>query len=217
MSQWSRARVNTISITTSPSRPTCTVRPTTLVQELVEVRGDSRNRERSSTRGSAWPPIFVGAGPESRVIHRASTSCPGSYQAHLEWTPSRMRELGSKPDRTAHGTFPFERIPGREAASGDGRYRSCLGIIRLAEQYFGGKDGSGKQDRRLRAGAYRYQSVKSILKNSLDQQPLTETSSPLHPRLFTTTSGAPDTPARRSSDRYNNLRKKNSMLSSSRG
>jgi hypothetical protein len=29
-------------------------------------------------------------------------------------------------------------------------------------------------DRALRAGAYRYQSVKSILKNSLDQQPLSE-------------------------------------------
>jgi hypothetical protein len=29
-------------------------------------------------------------------------------------------------------------------------------------------------DRALRIGAYRYQSVKSILKNSLDQQPLTE-------------------------------------------
>jgi len=29
-------------------------------------------------------------------------------------------------------------------------------------------------DRALRTGACRYQSVKSILKNSLDQQPLTE-------------------------------------------
>ena len=52
-------------------------------------------------------------------------------------------------------------------------YRSCLGIMRLTEQYSAARM-EAAADRALRAGAYRYQSVKSILKNSLDQQPLTE-------------------------------------------
>jgi hypothetical protein len=52
-------------------------------------------------------------------------------------------------------------------------YRSCLGIIRPAEQYSVARI-EAAADRALETGACRYQSVKSILKNSLDQQPLTE-------------------------------------------
>jgi transposase len=60
-------------------------------------------------------------------------------------------------------------------------YRSCLGIIRLAEQYSAARM-EAAADRALLTGACRYQSVKSILKNSLDQQPLsTSPSLPLPP------------------------------------
>jgi len=52
-------------------------------------------------------------------------------------------------------------------------YRSCLRIIRLAEQYSSTRM-EAAADRALRASACRYQSVKSILKNSLDQQRLPE-------------------------------------------
>jgi hypothetical protein len=55
-------------------------------------------------------------------------------------------------------------------------YRSCLGIIRLAEQYTTVRM-EAAADRALLTGACRHQSVKSILKNSLDQQPLTESPS----------------------------------------
>ena len=54
-------------------------------------------------------------------------------------------------------------------------YRSCLGIIRLAEEYSSTRM-EADADRAIRTGACRYQSVKSILKNSLDQQPLPEPS-----------------------------------------
>jgi transposase len=54
-------------------------------------------------------------------------------------------------------------------------YRSCLGIIRLAEEYSVARM-EAAADRAIRTGACRYQSVKSILKNSLDQQPLPEPS-----------------------------------------
>lgn len=52
-------------------------------------------------------------------------------------------------------------------------YRSCLGIIRLAEQYSSARM-EAAADRAIRTGACRFQSVKSILKNSLDQQALPE-------------------------------------------
>ncbi len=75
-----------------------------------------------------------------------------------------------------HTARLFERILAEKPHPEMG-YRSCLGIIRLAEQYSAGRM-EAAADRALRAGAYRYQSVKSILKNSLDQQPLTEETSP---------------------------------------
>ncbi|HTA66837.1 MAG TPA: hypothetical protein VK776_01115 [Bryobacteraceae bacterium] len=49
-------------------------------------------------------------------------------------------------------------------------YRSCLGIIRLADQYSPARV-EAAAERALRTGACRYQSVKSILKNSLDAIP----------------------------------------------
>jgi hypothetical protein len=56
-------------------------------------------------------------------------------------------------------------------------YRSCLGIIRLAGQYSMARV-EAAAERALLTGACRYQSVKSILKSGLDQQPLSTSSSP---------------------------------------
>ena len=50
-------------------------------------------------------------------------------------------------------------------------YRGCLGIIRLAAHYSVERM-EAAAERALLTGACRYQSVKSILKNALDQQPL---------------------------------------------
>ncbi len=49
-------------------------------------------------------------------------------------------------------------------------YRSCLGIIRLAGQYSPARM-EAAAERALVMGACRYQSVNSILKNSLDTVP----------------------------------------------
>ena len=60
-------------------------------------------------------------------------------------------------------------------------YRGCLGIIRLAGKYSAIRVEAAAK-RALLTGACRYQSVKSILKNALDQQPLgTPTLSPSLP------------------------------------
>ena len=50
-------------------------------------------------------------------------------------------------------------------------YRGCLGIIRLAEKY-PQKRMEAAAERALLTGACRYRSIASILKNSLDRQPL---------------------------------------------
>ena len=50
-------------------------------------------------------------------------------------------------------------------------YRGCLGIMRLAKEYSAARM-EAAAERALLTGACRYQSVKSILKNSLDALPL---------------------------------------------
>jgi transposase len=64
----------------------------------------------------------------------------------------------------------FERILNEKPHPEMG-YRSCLGIIRLAQQYSRQRM-EAAAERALLAQACRYQSVKSILKNSLDVVPL---------------------------------------------
>ena len=69
-----------------------------------------------------------------------------------------------------HTARLFERILADKPHPEMG-YRSCLGIIRLADQYSPVRM-EAAAERALLTGACRYQSVKSILKNALDQQPL---------------------------------------------
>jgi|HubBroStandDraft_6_1064221.scaffolds.fasta_scaffold102100_2 transposase len=102
----------------------------------------------------------VRATPQSENIGRRVTSW-----AHLEWTPSRL--VNCPEQIRPHTARLFEGIPAEKPHPEMG-YRSCLGIIRLAEQYSAGKI-KAAAERALRAGAYRYQSVKLSLKNALDQ------------------------------------------------
>ena len=69
-----------------------------------------------------------------------------------------------------HTAQLFERILSEKPHPEMG-YRSCLGIIRLAQQYSVQRV-EAAAERALLTGACRYQSVKSILKNSLDTVPL---------------------------------------------
>jgi hypothetical protein len=68
-----------------------------------------------------------------------------------------------------HTARLFERILADKPHPEMG-YRSCLGIIRLADQYSPVRV-EAAAERALLTGACRYQSVKSILKNSLDALP----------------------------------------------
>lgn len=59
-------------------------------------------------------------------------------------------------------------------------YRSCLGIIRLAQKYSMERV-EAAAERALLTGACRYKSVESILRNSLDRIPATALSPPNAP------------------------------------
>lgn len=92
---------------------------------------------------------------------------PKSHRAHLEWTPLRTvnsaRTIGPNTARL------FERILEDKPHPEKG-YRACLGIIRLADGYTPARMESAAHPA-LTTGACRYQSIKSILKNSLDLAP----------------------------------------------
>src|SRR5262249_4272350 len=115
---------------------------------------------------------------------------PKSHQAHLEWTPSRMvhwaETIGPKTAQL------FERIM-HDKPHPEMGYRGCLGIIRLAQRYSAQRV-EAAAELALHPGACRYKSVESILKNSLDRQPLPPSSSaPSSLHRHTTISAARNT------------------------
>ena len=167
MSQWSYARVN-IDYHIAFDANFYSV-PYTLVQERVEVRATPTTieifhkglRVASHVRGHGREQVFT------QREHR-----PKSHQAHLEWTPSRMVHWAEQIGPHTAKLFAWILAEKPHPEMG---YRSCLGIIRLAEDYSSTRM-EAAADRAIRTGACRYKSVKSILKNSLDQQPLPELS-----------------------------------------
>jgi transposase len=165
MSQWSKARVN-IDYHIAFDHNFYSV-PYHLVQERVEVRSTPTTVEifHQGQRVASHP---RGRGKDQAITQNEHR--PKSHQAHLEWTPSRMVHWAEQIG--PHTAQLIERILSEKPHPEMG-YRSCLGIIRLAERYSATRMEAAAQ-RALESNACRYQSVKSILKNSLDQQPFTQ-------------------------------------------
>jgi transposase len=159
MSQWARATVN-IDYHVAFDGNFYSV-PYTLVQQVVEVRSTPTMVE-IFHRGQRVA-SHVRSRERAKVINQHEHR-PKSHQAHLEWPPSGMvswaRTIGP------HTAELFERIL-REKPHPEMGYRSCLGIIRPAQQYSAPRIGATAEGAIL-AHACRYQRVKSILRNSLD-------------------------------------------------
>jgi len=163
LSEWTRARVN-IDYHVAFDSNFYSV-PYNLVHELVEIRSTPTTVEilHKGTR--------VASHLRNRKHNQAITNeehRPKSHRAHLEWTPSRMihwaEAIGPNTARL------FEKIMNDKPHPEMG-YRGCLGIIRLAGKYSPERV-EAAAERALLTGACRYKSVESILKNSLDQTPL---------------------------------------------
>lgn len=164
LSAWSRAMVN-IDYHIQFDHSFYSV-PYTLARQTVEVRATPATLEifhrgvRVASHARAHKPYTAMTHPEHR---------PRSHQAHLEWPPSRIVQWASTVGpRTAEviqkilDSFPHPEMG----------YRSCLGIIRLGQRYSPLRVEAAAQ-RALLTGAVRYKSIESILRHSLDQQPLT--------------------------------------------
>jgi transposase len=164
LSEWSRAQVNIdyhIAFYTNYYSV-----PYNLVHQLVEVRSTPTTIEifHKGQRVASHLRVHGHGHAITIAEHR-----PRSHQAHLEWTPSRMVHWAQTIG--PHTARLFERILADKPHPEMG-YRSCLGIIRLADQYSPARM-EAAAERALLAGACRYQSVKSIMKNSLDALPPT--------------------------------------------
>jgi transposase len=172
MSQWSRARVN-IDYHVAFDANVYSV-PYNLVHEVVEIRSTPTTVEilHKGTR--------VASHLRSRGRGQAVTNHehrPKSHQAHLEWTPSRMVHWAQTIG--PYTAQLFERMMADKPHPEMG-YRGCLGVIRLAGKYSHARM-EAAAERALLTGACRYRSIESILKNSLDQQPLPSSSAPPPP------------------------------------
>ena len=99
---------------------------------------------------------------------------PASHQKHLEWTPERMIRWAETvgPDTGKLVKTILERRPHPEQG-----YRSCLGIIRLAKAYSAERVEAAAA-RALACDGISYKSRKPILKNGLDQVPLSDEAPP---------------------------------------
>lgn len=93
---------------------------------------------------------------------------PVAHRRHAEWSPSRIiawaRQTGPATAGLAEAILDARPHP-------EQGYRSCLGIIRLADRY-GAERVEAACRRALAARALSYRSVESILRHGLDSQPL---------------------------------------------
>jgi len=92
---------------------------------------------------------------------------PKSHRKHLEWSPSRFLRWGKKigPETAKLVEAILSDRPHPEQG-----YRSCLGILRLANRY-GPERLEAACARAFAAGARSYRHVDSILKHGLDRLP----------------------------------------------
>jgi transposase len=163
MSQWARATVN-IDYHIAFDGNFYSV-PYTLVQQIVEARCTPTTVE-IFQKGNRIASHVRSRGRNQTVTQNEHR--PRSHQAHLEWPPSRMVNWACSIG--PHTAQLFERILNDKPHPEMG-YRSCLGIIRLAQNYSAPRV-EAAAERALLTNSCRYQSVKSILKNSLDGVPL---------------------------------------------
>jgi len=160
---WKKAKVN-IDYHIEIDRHFYSV-PYQLAREHVDVRMTATTVEIlfKNKRVASHPRSYRQGG--FTVLHE---HMPKSHQRHLEWTPSRIIHWAGKngPKTEKLVTHIMESRTHPEQG-----FRSCLGIMRLATHYSPERLEKACH-RALSIKALSYKSVKSILKNGLDQQAL---------------------------------------------
>jgi transposase len=161
--EWERARVN-IDYHIEVERHFYSV-PYALVHQEVDVHLTGETVEilhrgvRVASHVRSW---------EQAKASTLSEHMPKAHQKHVGRTPSRLiedaQQVGPVTGQLVEAILAAKRHP-------EQGYRSCLGILRLAKMYPVERMEAAAQ-RCLRARAYNFQSMDSILKNQLDRLPL---------------------------------------------
>lgn len=97
---------------------------------------------------------------------------PKSHQQHLAWPPSRIINWAAKIGQSCAQVMQIIMKSRQHPEQG---YRSCLGILRLANAYSNDRLEAACQ-RAIAIKGYSYKSIRSILEKGLDKQPLENTS-----------------------------------------
>jgi transposase len=161
--EWEKARVN-LDYHIEVERHFYSV-PYALVHQEVDVHvtGDTIEILHRGVRVASHVRSWEAAKPSTLPEHM-----PKAHQKHVGRTPSRLIE-----DAQQVGPVTAELVAAILAAKRhpEQGYRSCLGILRLAKTYPVERMEAAAR-RCLRARAYNFQSMDSILKNQLDRLPL---------------------------------------------
>jgi transposase len=107
---------------------------------------------------------------------------PPHHRFREDWTPQRIH---ARAARVGPNVAIFAEVVMRGRKHPEQGYRTCLGVIRLADKF--GRDRLDAACKRaLEINAYSYSSVHSILKNGLERKPrpgATEEPAITHPNI----------------------------------
>ena len=106
-----------------------------------------------------------------------SEHMPASHKAHREWTPQRLLDWGERigPQTRQIVEHQLTHKPHPEMG-----YRACLGLLSLARQY-GNARLEAAASRAVQLRALNGRTVRNLLKQGLDQQPLPKPATPAAP------------------------------------
>ena len=101
---------------------------------------------------------------------------PKAHKDYVQWTPERLQswalQVGPNTAKLINKVIGLYKIPQQG-------FRSCFGLLRLGKTYTPQRLEAACM-RAIEIGAHSYKSIESILKNGLDQQPLSNASHANH-------------------------------------
>ena len=166
--EWKKAKVN-IDYHIEADRNYYSV-PYALIHQPVQVRLSAATVEiwHQARRVASHQRMYTQGRHYTQEAHR-----PPSHAEYLRWTPERILAWGRKSGPWTESLMEKVMAARKHPEQG---FRSCLGILRLAQKYGAPRLEKACQ-RAVRIQGYSYKSVKSILESSLEEQPLPEDNS----------------------------------------
>jgi transposase len=163
LSQWAKAKVGP-NYHVSFNKHFYSV-PHGLVQQEIEIRATAKTIEILS-KG-----LRVASHVRDDTAHKYSTlgaHMPNAHREYAEWTPERLMKWAAKvgPNCVAM----VQGIMRRKQHAQQG-FTACMGVVSLSNK-FGIERVEAACARAVKAQAFSYKSVKAVLRNGLETQPL---------------------------------------------